>query len=68
MEQLNLFNNIKRKPGLDPTSMQYRLDEKGIETIREEKGVFLEYKGKRIFRPGVHNCPQIVKREFGIDI
>lgn len=64
MKQLTIFNN----PHI-PTSMNYRLFEAGIETIREGKNTFLEYKGKRISRPAhVNRTPDVVKREFGIEI
>lgn len=38
----------------------------GIETIRENKGVFLSYKNKTIERPWVNNIEGFIKREFNL--
>jgi len=48
--------------------MTYKLMKAGIKTLRTEKGVFLEYNGKTVLRPGVSNCESVVKKEFGIGI
>ena len=68
MNQLNLFPEIKITSPACPTSMQYRLDVKGVRTIRNGSIVDLEYDGVVIARPMVNGCPEVVKRVFGIDI
>lgn len=67
-KSVDIYKIHKEVGFLPKTSMQYRLNAKGIDTVHEGKDIFLVYQGQKIPRPQVGNCVATVKRTFGIDI
>jgi len=60
---------VQRDVGfLAKTSMKYRLNQKGVETIYQGKDAFLVYQGNKIPRPSISACESVVRRIFDLEI